>query len=126
MGWIPLEKMYPPEGLHVLVEASGWFSGGWGLMADHSFYIGRWIIPKGETEGHWILKDSSEDGSHLIYPEVHAWMPLPKHFEPNKIFGQEEDLMEHTFCEDDPDYLYKGDCVYEQMSLEEFMKEASK
>jgi len=27
--------------------------------------------------------------------------------------------------EDDPEWLYKDDCVYEQMTLEEFLKEGN-
>lgn len=126
MSWIPLEEKYPPEGLRVLLEVSGYFTERWGVMADHSYYIGVWIIPDGETEGHWLIYDSHEDGGgHLADPEVHAWMPLPKHYQPQKYFTQEEDLMEHSLFEEDPEWLYKDDCVYEQMSLEDFMKEDS-
>lgn len=123
MGWIPIEEKYPPEGLHVLLEVSGWFSCNYGVMADHSFYIGTWIVPVGEEEGHWLIRDASEDGAgHLIDPEVHAWMPLPKHYQPQKVFSQEPDLMEHSLWEEDPEWLYKGKYVYEQMTLEEMMK----
>ena len=51
-------------------------------------------------------------------------MPLPKHFQAQKHFTQEPDLMEHSLWEDDPEWLYKGDAVYEQMSIEDFLKEA--
>jgi hypothetical protein len=41
------------------------------------------------------------------------------------MFGEpEDDLMEHAMFEDDPEWLYKGNCQYEQMSLEEFLKGA--
>jgi hypothetical protein len=41
------------------------------------------------------------------------------------MFGEpEDDLMEHAMFEDDPELLYKGNCQYEQMSLEEFLKGA--
>lgn len=33
-------------------------------------------------------------------------------------------VMEHAMFEDDPEWLYKGDAVYEQMSIEEFLQEA--
>lgn len=123
MGWIPIEDRYPPEGLQVLIEVSGQFSAPYGLVADHSFFIGSWIVPQGETEGIWLIDDSSgKENYHLIYPTVHAWMPLPKHYQPQEMgFKQEPDLMEHAMFEDDPDWLYKGDCVYEQMSLEDFL-----
>ena len=52
MGWIDIKDKMPPEGLHVLVEASGWCidEHKCTLLADHGFYIGCWLIPKGETE----------------------------------------------------------------------------
>ena len=31
-------------------------------------------------------------------------------------------MMEHAMFEDDPDWLYKGDAVYEQMTLDEFLQ----
>lgn len=127
MGWITPEERMPPEGLHVLLEASGWFSGGYGLVADHSFFIGTWIVPSGETEGHWLIwdgsnNDSGPDDGHIYDPKVHAWMPLPKHYGANEMgFEQDPDLMEHSIFEDDPDWLYKGEAVYEQMTLDEFL-----
>ena len=30
-------------------------------------------------------------------------------------------MMEHAMFEDDPEWLYKDDCVYEQMTLEDFL-----
>lgn len=122
MGWIDINESYPPQGLHVLLEVSGRYSAGYSLIADHMFCIGSWIIPHGQNEGHWLIYDScDEDNNHISYPEVHAWMPLPKHFQPQEEFDQEEDLMEHAMFEDDPEWLYKGDAVYEQMSLEDFL-----
>lgn len=123
MGWIPIEEKYPPQGLNVLLEVSGTFSAGYGLVADHSFFIGAWIVPSGQTEGEWLIWDScDEDNYHLICPKVHAWMPLPKHYaQPEMGFEPEPDMMEHAMFEDDPEYLYKGDCVYEQMSLDEWI-----
>ena len=127
MGWIPIEEKYPPQGLNVLLEVSGTFSASYGLVADHSFFIGAWIVPQGEDKGSWLLWDNSNndcgpDDGHIIYPKVHAWMPLPKHYaQPEMGFEPEPDMMEHAMFEDDPEYLYKGDCVYEQMSLDEWI-----
>lgn len=120
MGWIvPKDKM-PPEGLQVLLEFSsmGTDEHGVTVYADHMFTVGCWILPVGETEGLWSIQTRSE----FYDPVVHAWMPLPKHFEPQQMFHQEPDLMEHAMFEDDPDWLYKGDAVYEQMSFEDFLK----
>lgn len=120
MGWIdPKEKM-PPEGLYVLVEASGrGLCDGVQVVADHDFYLATWIHPVGEDEGFWNI-DSSSDFWDM---EVHAWMPLPKHYLQKEMgFEPEPDMMEHALFEDDPEWLYKGDAVYEQMSLEEFME----
>ena len=119
MGWI--DDKLPPEGLHVLCEASGMGTDEHGVTvyADHSFYIGCWIIPNGEEEGQWFLNTSTK----FYDPTVHAWMPLPKHYAPQEMFTQEPDLMEHAMFEDDPEWLYKGDAVYEQMSIEDFMRE---
>ncbi len=131
MSWIPIEEKYPPQGLQVLVEASGYYGGSLGVVADHSFYIGSWVVPEGE-EGDWVLWDNSNcnvgpDSGHIFHPKVHAWMPLPKHYQPNEMgFEQEPDLMEHAMFEDEPEWLYKGDAVYEQMTLEDFMKEAER
>ena len=121
MGWIEPKDKMPPEGLHVLLEVSGYGTGNHGeaIMADHSFYIGTWILPVGQDEGEWFLQSEST----IFNPEVHAWMPLPKHFQPQTIFEQEPDLMEHAMFEDDPDWLYKDDAVYEQMSIEDFLED---
>lgn len=123
MGWINIEDRYPPQGLQVLLEVSGNFGGG--EIADHQFFIGTWIVPQGKTEGSWLIYDCCESpmgDEHMYYPTVHAWMPLPEHFQPQEIFGEpEDDLMEHAMFEDDPEWLYKGEYNYEQMSLEEFM-----
>ena len=51
-----------------------------------------------------------------------AWMPLPRHFEQMEIFEPEPDMMEHALFEDNPDWLYKGAMVYEQMSLEDLFE----
>ena len=121
MGWITPEDRMPPKGLQVLLEVSGIISAPYAMVADHSFYLGAWIVPSGQTEGHWLIWDScDEDNYHLINPKVHAWMPLPKHYQQVEMgFEPEEDMMEHAMFEDDPEWLYKGDAVYEQMSMEE-------
>ena len=126
MGWIDATKQLPPMGLSVLLEVSGTFAAPYGLVADHDFYIGSWLVPQGETEGEWLIYDGLYGEDHHIYnPTVHAWMPLPKHYAPKeKGFSQDPDLMEHSM-HGDPDYLYKGDCVYEQMSLDDFLKGGS-
>ena len=124
MGWIRPEDRMPPQGLEVLVEVSGRFTAPYGLVADHCFFIGSWIVPSGETDGSWLIWDASNNGKddyHMSYPTVHAWMPLPKHFESPEGFEMEPDMMEHAMFEDDPEWLYKGDAVYEQMSLEDLM-----
>ena len=119
MAWIDVNDKMPPEGLQVLVELSGrGLQEGVQVMADHDFYLGTWIHPVGEETGHWLI-DTSTD---LWYPVVHAWMPLPKHYQQKESFEPEPDMMEHAMFEDDPEWLYKGDAVYEQMTLEEFMK----
>ena len=121
MGWINAEDRKPPQGLSVLLEVSGPFSTPYSMIADHAFFIGCWLIPDGKEKGTWLIYDSSsEDNYHLIMPEVHAWMPLPKHYGQKEKFEQEPDMMEHAMFEDDPADLYTGDLVYEQMSLEEF------
>lgn len=118
MGWIESNDRMPPEGLQVLVEASGeGFEEGTRVSADHSFFLASWIVPNGENNGNWVL-DSSSD---LYSVTVHAWMPLPKHHQPKEFFEQEDDLMEHAMFEDDPDWLYKDDAVYEQMSIVELL-----
>ena len=125
MGWIDVNEMMPPEGLEVLLEVSGFFTNtNCSERANHGFFIGSWIVPEGTNEGEWLIWDScSEENSHFIDPEVHAWMPLPKHFGADEGWSNphEEDMMEHAMFEDDPEWLYKGDCVYEQMSLEDFL-----
>ena len=122
MGWIDADERKAPEGLQVLCEVSGMGIDEHGVTvcADHDFYLGCWLVPVGEDEGLWSLDTRAE----FYDPTVHAWMPLPKHYQPQTIFSQEEDLMEHAMFEDDPEWLYKGDAVYEQMSIEEFLKEA--
>lgn len=122
MGWIDVNNTLPPEGLQVLLEVSGRYSGFVNVVADHSFYIGTYIVPD-VGEPHWLIYDASDgNNEHILYPDVHAWMPLPKHFQKQEIFTQEEDLMEHAMFEDDPEWLYKGNAVYEQMTLEELME----
>ena len=122
MGWIEPSDRMPPQGLNVLLEVSGSISSPYSMVADHAFYIGSWIVPSGHTEGEWLIWDScDEENYHLICPEVHAWMPLPKHFQRTQIFTDEPDMMEHAMFEDDPEWLYQGDAVYEQMSLDEWL-----
>lgn len=125
MGWIrPKDKM-PPEGLEVLVEMSGYGLDNIGVHigADHDFYLATWIHPVGEEKGHWLIETSSD----FWHPTIHAWMPLPKHYEQaEREYEPDEDMMEHAMFEDDPEWLYKGDAVYEQMTLEDFMKEAER
>lgn len=121
MGWIDPKDKMPPEGLNVLVELSG--SGlldGVRVVADHDFYTAAWIHPVGDENGFWNI-DTKTD---LWHPTIHAWMPLPKHFEQKELdYEPEEDMMEHAMFEDDPEWLYKGDAVYEQMTLEDFLNE---
>lgn len=125
MSWIDPKHTMPPEGLQVLLEVSGRFTGPVNLWADHDFYIGTWIVPDG-GKAHWRINDASEgDDAHIMFPEVHAWMPLPRHYQPNEKFSQEPDLMEHAMFEDDPDWLYKGDAVYEQRTIEDFLWEVT-
>jgi hypothetical protein len=45
-------------------------------------------------------------------------------FAPQEIFNQKPDLMEHAMFEDEPEWLYKGDCVYEQISIEDWLRES--
>lgn len=119
MGWIDIKDKYPPEGLLVLVEMSGSSldKNGCMVVSDHSFELASWVVPVEKTEGLWVFH-----GQEYNFPKVFAWMPLPKHFQPNEVFDQDEDMMEHPMFEDDPEWLYKGDCVYEQMTLEDFME----
>lgn len=120
MGWINPEDRMPPEGLHVLCEIScmGTDEHGVTVYADHDFFIGFYLTPEGE-EGRWFI----EYNGTFYDPTVHAWMPLPKHYAPQEMFTQEPDLMEHSFFDDEPEWLYKDDAVYEQMSIEEFVRE---
>lgn len=121
MGWIKPEDKMPPEGLNVLVEVSGYGTGDHGerIVADHDFYLASWIHPTGEDHGSWFLETRSDYWS----PEIHAWMPLPKHYQQKELgYEPEEDMMEHAMFEDDPEWLYKDDAVYEQMTLEELFK----
>jgi hypothetical protein len=114
----------PPEGLEVLLELSGrcWDENDVYLICDHGFYIGSWIKPT-RKEGFWDIESEYE----LWDLKVHAWMPLPEHFQPQEMFGEpDDDLMNHSMFEDDPEWLYKGDCVYEQMNLEDFMNQSPK
>lgn len=124
MGWISVEDRMPPQGLSVLVEASGYFTEcGYSMLADHDFFLGSWIVPTHKTEGEWLLySNCGKFEGWLTDPEVHAWMPLPKHYGQQTTFGTEDDDgYEHPMFEDEPEWLYKGDCVYEQMTLEEFL-----
>lgn len=128
MGWIDVNDRMPPEGLEVLLEVSGLTTAPYNMAWDHGFCIGTWIVPsdrngKPAEEGHWFLTDANENNYHIIDPTVHAWMPLPRHFAaPEKGFSYNEDLMEHAMFEDDPEWLYKDNAVYTQMTLEEFME----
>jgi len=122
MGWIDIEDRMPPEGLQVLLEVSGMGTDEHKctVYADHGFYIGCWIVSDmPDDNGHWLLNTKTD----YYDPTIHAWMPLPKHYQPQTMFTQEPDLMEHAMFEDDPEWLYKGDAVYEQMSIEEFLQE---
>lgn len=127
MGWIDVNEMLPPNGLNVLVEASGRFIGNGNYWADHQFFIGSYIVETGKEEGEWVLYDDTppvnelDKPDHLYDPTVHAWMPLPKHYQPQEMFHQEPDLMEHSFFDKDPEWLYSGKYTYEQMTLEEFL-----
>ena len=121
MGWIRPEDRMPPEGLDVLLEVSGLTTAPYNMVWDHGFCIGCWIVPTGK-EGRWFLTDANEDNYHIISPTVHAWMPLPRHYEPPESgFSYKEDLMEHAMFEDDPEWLYKDDAVYEQMTIDQWL-----
>lgn len=116
MGWIKPEDKMPPSGLTVLLEVSGYWTDG--LISDHDFEIGCWLgNPDGNREPFWVIHGAVEycgKYHELTNPTVHAWMPLPEHFQPQEMFGEpEDDLMEHAMFEDDPEWLYKGDCKYE-------------
>jgi hypothetical protein len=126
MAWIRPEDKMPPSGLEVLVEVSGYYCGG--VVADHSFCIAAWLgNPDGGREPFWVIHGAYKDcvGNYyeLSDPEIHAWMPLPKHFQKSKHFGlsREADMMEHAMFEDDPDWLYKGKAVYEQRTIEDVL-----
>lgn len=121
MAWInPHDKM-PPEGLQVLLELSGRSIDEHGvhLVSDHDFFLGTWIHPVGEENGHWFIESQNE----IWALHIHAWMPLPKHYQQKEQTTPEPDMMEHAMFEDDPEWLYKGDAIYEQMTFEDFMKE---
>lgn len=118
MGWIDINDRMPPEGLQVLLEVSGYCRSSITLLADHDFYLGSWIHPVGDKEGKWYIDSESPP----ICPKVHAWMPLPKHYQPKENCTQEPDLMEHAMFEDDPEWIYKDDAVYEQMDINDFIK----
>lgn len=118
MGWIEPNDRMPPEGLSVLVEMSGRGTDDIGvqIVVDHDFYLASWIHPIGEEKGRWLIETTSNYWS----TEIHAWMPLPKHYQQKELgFEPEPDMMEHAMFEDDPEWLYKADAVYEQMTLEE-------
>ena len=127
MAWITPDEMMPPEGLDVLLEVSGSIVGGTcGMVADHDFFIGAWIVPNGgKTAPHWMIWAGCDgEPEKVIYPTVHAWMPLPRHFEHKETFHQDDDLMEHSlFKSEEPEFLYKGKYQYEQMSIDELLKE---
>lgn len=123
MSWILPSDRMPPEGLNVLVEMSGYGTGDKGerIVADHDFYLATWIHPVGEDKGEWFIETTSSYWN----PTIHAWMPLPKHFHQKERMDEDDldpDMMEHAMFEDDPEWLYKGDAVYEQMTLEEVFK----
>lgn len=123
MGWIDVNEKMPPQGLQVLLELSGHGrTENYSYHSNHDFFIGSWI------EGGWLVWDCCEGDSHFSSIEVHAWMPLPKHFGTDEEWSDthEEDMLEHPMFEDDPEWLYKDDCVYEQMSLEDFMNQKPK
>jgi len=118
MSWILPSDRMPPEGLYVLVEMSGYGTGDKGerIVADHDFYLATWIHPVGEDKGEWFIETTSSYWN----PTIHAWMPLPKHYQQKEFQDEpEEDMMEHAMFEDDPEWLYKDDAVYEQMTFEE-------
>ena len=121
MGWIDIndEKHKLPKGLQVLLEVSGSVLDKHGciLYADHDYYIGCLLVPSLDEEERWYIDTDAE----FLDFTVHAWMPLPKHYQPREKFGQEEDLMEHPMFETEPDWLYRDDVVYEQMSIEDFL-----
>lgn len=121
MGWIDINDRMPPEGLSVLLEISGRCIDDQGitLMADHDFCIGSWIVPSGETAGEWLLETSFK----YFLPTIHAWIPLPRHYQPKEYDTEDDDQLEHAMFEEDPDWLYKGQYVYEQMSLDELLSQ---
>jgi hypothetical protein len=119
MGWIEPKDMLPPKGLSVLLEVSGRGLDDHGVHVtyDHEFVIGAWVWPRGEDERVWLLDTRGE----VWGLEIHAWMPLPKHFAKQEVFEDWGDMMEHSIFEDNPEWLYQGDNVYEQMTLDEFL-----
>ena len=123
MGWIDPHDKMPPEGLQVLLELSGRSIDEHGvhLVSDHDFYLGSWIHPAREEKGHWLIECKNE----IWALRIHAWMPLPKHYQQKEMTyePEEDDLMEHAMFEDDPEWLYKGGAVYEQITLEDFLNE---
>ena len=126
MGWIDVNEKMPPQGLQVLIELSGYGRAEhYSFQSDHDFFIGSWIVPEGKTEGEWLVWDCCEGDSHFTSVKVHAWMPLPRRYQPQELLGH-DDGYEHPMFEDDPEWLYKGDCVYEQMSLEDYMNQSQK
>ena len=86
--------------------------------------MGRFIRQKKQKADlmNWLLNTREE----VYDPEIHAWMPLPKHYQPQKMFSQEPDLMEHSILRDDDPEMYTGKYVYEQMSIEEFLGEVDR
>ena len=117
MGWIEPNDRMPPEGLEVLLEISGQRIDEHDcvLYYDHSYVLGTWLLPVGEEKGRWLIHTESELLEYSLV--VHAWMPLPKHYAPREMFNQEPDLMEHAIFEEEPEWLYKGDAVFEQIEM---------
>lgn len=124
MGWIKPEDRMPPDGLMVLIEASGYITNS--VIADHSYYLATWIAsPDGGRDPFWLVHSAHEVyPGHIVKfedPEVHAWMPLPKHYQKPKHFCSAADMMEHAMFEDDPEWLYKDEAVWEQRTIEDVL-----
>lgn len=124
MGWIRPEDRMPPSGLLVLIEASGYITNS--LIADHDYYLATWIDnPDGGRDPFWLVHGSSEDYlGHLVRfedPEVHAWMPLPKHYQKPRHTAAPANMMEYPMFESSPDWLYKGEAVWEQRTIEDVL-----
>ena len=124
MGWIRPEDRMPPSGLQVLVEASGSITGS--VIVDHAYFLATWIgNPDGGRKPFWLMeyayKDYDGRFTEFDDPVIHAWMPLPKHYQKPKHVAMEADMMEHAMFEDDPDWLYKGDAVWEQRTIEDVL-----